>query len=267
MKAKQVAAVSMAVLMATLSCVWFVSAAEETIIVPIETPPEGETMPVAVFFSDNMVFAPQWRVGNNVRVETMVLDLTGLMTQDSPPRWIPSSEVNMYTQAELFDEPGLIVNTRMVSVSYIAFTITNSSGGIVLNTYAEWDASTGDRTYDDGIASREINQVGHLIYGFLWDTAKASEDVYTVHVSLDPAYAIQYAIGHYYIGDGILFSDEYPYVALASDPDDPLYIDYKIGLGGVENGAAWIELGQLIAQGTSGGSGNGGHNGNGGHKR
>lgn len=252
-------------LMATLPCMWFVSASEDTYVIPIEVPAEGETMPVAVYFSDNMVFAPQWRVENNVRVETMILDLTGPEDTILTPREIPYADIDMYEQYELFADPSLIANTRMVAVPYIAFTITDADDDIVLETWAEWDVTTGDRTYDDGIASREINKEGHLIYGFLWDTAEMAEGVYTVHVSLDPAFEILYAVGHYYIGDGLLLDPAYPYVALASDPTDVLYTEYKIGLGGVTGGVAWIELGQLIAQGPGGGSGDGGNGGEGGN--
>ncbi|HUT27161.1 MAG TPA: hypothetical protein VMW85_03845 [Methanomassiliicoccales archaeon] len=104
------------------SCIFILpacDAAEETEVpVPIILPGEGENFPVTVYFADNMVFTPQWRIGNFVRIEMMIIDLRG-SGGGMQPKDVSSLEMNIYEKSELLQDPTLIANTRMVSVSYI----------------------------------------------------------------------------------------------------------------------------------------------------
>ncbi len=73
----------------------------------------------------------------------------------------------MYNQVELFTDPSLLNDTYMVSVSHIWVNISLSTNSSHTFRFAS-DFTDG---YDDSdTVGREINKMGHLIYGFLWDT-------------------------------------------------------------------------------------------------
>src|SRR4030042_1949872 len=92
------------------------AAEEEQVLVPIEAP--ATPMNVGLYFADNMVFTPQWRVGNFVRIEMMVVDLGTLL-----PKEVPVSDINVYDQATLLAFPEKVLDTRMVSVESIQVDI------------------------------------------------------------------------------------------------------------------------------------------------
>lgn len=68
---------ALAMLFATTSCVSIATAHEDSVPMII-TEPEDPEAPIecAVFFADNMVYTPQWRIGNLVRIEAMVVNMT-----------------------------------------------------------------------------------------------------------------------------------------------------------------------------------------------
>ncbi|TFG56715.1 MAG: hypothetical protein E4H30_03270 [Methanomassiliicoccus sp.] len=106
-------------------------AAEETVVpVPIILPGDEENFPVAVYFADNMVFTPQWRIGNLVRIEMIVIDLRG-PGGGMQPKDVSSLNMNIYEKSELMQDPTLIANTRMVSVSHIHVEIVDQDGTMV----------------------------------------------------------------------------------------------------------------------------------------
>lgn len=238
------------------------AAEEESVLVPIELGP----MNVGLYFADNMVFTPQWRTGNFVRIEMMVIDLGALAPKD-----VLASEVNMYDQAELLADPSLIANTRMVSVDSIQVDITLE--GATTPAWSEivsWDPATMLPVLTSDCFGREINQVGHMIYGGQWDTTNADPGTYTVKVTLGSSYTITYAMGSMKADTtGTYIFDE-----LADDELDDNYVLYDLGIGGLSvDGTAWLVLGPLMGRGggaTGGGNGGnggtGGHNGNGGKK-
>jgi hypothetical protein len=262
MRRKTAIAAAMAFVMAFGTVPVFVNAAEETVVVPIETGP----LTVGVYFADNMVFTPQWRVGNFVRIEVMVIDLGTLM-----PNQVLASEVNMYTQAELQANPSLVANTRMVAVDSIQIDITLE--GATAPAWSErvsWDPATGLAIETSDCFGREINAVGHLIYGGQWDTTTAAPGVYTAKVILGSSYTISYAMGSMKADT----TGTYIFDVLADDELDDNYVLYDLGIGGVSlDGTAWLELGPLMGRGGGANGGNGGgnggtggHNGNGGKK-
>ncbi len=285
MSAKRVSALAVAVLFALTSCACLISAEEETVPLMITMPEGDEPISCAVFFADNMVYAPQWRVDNYVRIEVLVLDMTDytLATQ------ILRTDTDLYPEtyadglaqqaAIATDSENVLPLTKMVSVSYIEVTITSDvHEDIVLS--AGWNPADGTKVIDNKFG-REVNKAGHLIYGTLWDTTGLEEGTYTTEVRLghavqDPVagtwsgvlgewYQVDYAIGHLYDPDGEegdLLYEEYPYSNLVAY-DHPDYLVYKIGAGGLADGAAWCELGPVIGQGTGGGNGGGGNDGDG----
>lgn len=239
----------------------FVSAEETSVLVPIETAP----MNVGVYFADNMVFTPQWRTGNFVRIEMMVIDLGSQL-----PKEVLASEVNMYDQATLMAYPEKVLDTRMVSVESIKVDIVPQGGTLedaVWSEFVSWDPVTMLPLATSDCFGREINKAGHLIYGGQWDTTTAAEGVYTVWVTLGSAYTITYAMGTNKTSEVNIFE------TLADDELDDVYVLYDLGIGGVSNGAAWLDLGVLMGRGGGatggnggGNGGTGGHNGNGGKK-
>lgn len=265
MKTKAVIAAATAFIMAVGALPWVVTASEETIAIPITPVPEGG-LDVGLYFADNMVFTPQWRTDNYVRLEFMVMDMTGLVDHDGDgvdPKDIPAADIDMYLQSEILANPSLVANTRMVSVPSIEVTIVSAGGTVAYYSKATWDAD-GFPLDVVGTMGREVNKAGHLIYGGQWDTTNAEEGVYTCYVKLADGYNVNFAIGTYKIGDELLFDPLFPYIELADDELDPQYVDYDIGIGDVaDDGSAFIILGQLIGRGSGGGSGNGG-GGNGG---
>ena len=234
----------------------FVNAEEEQTLVPIETP--TDPMNVGVYFADNMVFTPQWRTGNLVRIEMMVIDLG-----TSLPKEVLKSEIDMYTQLELMANPALVLDTRMVSVSSIKVQIVDSAGLEAWSAEVSWDPITYLPVQTNENFGREINKAGHLIYGGQWDTTYAAAGVYTVSVTLGPSYTITYAMGTNKT-EALL---EYPvniYDELANEYTDDVYVLYDLGIGGVTENTAWLELGKISSRG--GGGGNSGGSGNGGKK-
>ncbi len=284
MSAKRVSAMAVAVLFAVTSCACLISAEEDTVPLMITMPEGTEPISCAVFFADNMVYAPQWRVDNYVRIEVMVLN----MTDYTSSREILRTDTDLYTEvyvdgvaqqaAIIGSSETVLPMTKMVSVSYIEVTITSDVyADIVLS--AGWDPVTGAKVIDNDFG-REVNKVGHLIYGTLWDTTDIPEGVYTTEVRLGHVvqdsvtglwsgvlgewYSVDYAIGHLYNPDleGVFLTPENPYSDLVGY-DHIDYTTYKIGAGGLGVDCAWVELGPIIGQGTGGGNGGGGNDGDG----
>lgn len=285
MSAKRVSAMAVAVLFAVTSCACLISAEEDSVALMI-TMPEGEDpISCAVFFADNMVYAPQWRVDNYVRIETLVIDMTDYASSREIPRTATDLYPDIYADgfaqqaAILADSESVLPLTKMVSVSYIQVTITSDvHDDIVLE--AGWDHETGTKVIDDGLG-REVNKAGHLIYGTLWDTTGLPEGEYTTEVRLGHVvqnavtglwsgvlgewYSVDYAIGNLYNPEGEegeYLTPDYPFSDIVAY-DHPDYLVYKIGAGGVGDDFAWVELGPLIGQGTGGGNGGGGNSGDG----
>lgn len=265
MKARAVTAAAMALMMSLGALPWIASASEETVAIPITPAPAGG---VGVYFADNMVFTPQWRTGNYVRIEMMIIDMTNLVDDNLDgildPLDIRTADIDMYDQATILTNPSLILNTRMVSLPSIQVQIVASDGTVVWDAYTAWNPD-GSLAETNDLIGREVNKAGHLIYGGQWDTTFASEGVYNVYVALPDGYDVKFAIGTYKIGDELLYDVAHPYIELADSEDDLQYVDYDIGIGDVTaDGKAMLILGQLIGRGAGGGSGNGGDGGNGG---
>jgi uncharacterized membrane protein YgcG len=289
MRARRISAVAVAVLFGMVSCTCMMSAHEEEGDPLFITAPSGsEPISCAVFYADNMVYAPQWRLDNYVRIETMVIDMTGY---DSS-RDIQTTDVNLYPDvyldgleqqaAIIADSANVLPMTRMVSVSYIEITVVSDVLDDPIVFAAGWDPVDGEMVIQENGLTREVNKAGHLIYGTLWDTSGLDEGVYTVETRLGCVvdgvgvlgkwYSVDYAIGHLYNPEGEegeLMDPAHPFSDLVAE-DHPDYYTYKIGVGGVDDGSAWIVLGPLIPQGSgggnggdSGGNGNGGDGGNG----
>ena len=285
---KKVSAATVALLMGMVSCAWLVVAHEdgEPLVVTI---PEGDDLiPVAVYFADNMVYAPQWRLDNLVRIETMIINTTDYACAQE----ILKNDTDLYPslfengtvqQRAILDDPTILNLTRMVSVSYIEISMYNSTTGDLVERFdAGWDPVELTQVIDGGVG-REVNKAGHLIYGMLWDTTGLDVGVYTVEVRLghveeidgewtpkiDTWYDVDYAIANWYnpeAEEGTLMDEYHPYHDLVLE-DTEEYAVYGIGVGGLRGQTAWIDLGQLIPQGSGGGnggdSGNDGDGGNG----
>lgn len=294
MTAKRMSAVAIAVLFGVTSFGCLISAHEdEGTPLMITTPSGTEPIPCAVFFADNMVYAPQWRLDNYVRIETMVLDVTGYASS----RDIPVEATDLYPgifETGEEQQAAIITNseevlplTRMVSVSYIEVLVTSDVLDEPIKFAAGWNPVTGEQVIGINGFGREVNKVGHVIYGTLWDTTGLDEGVYTTEVRLGRAvespvgsgdwvgmlgewYDVNFCIGHLYNpeGDeGEYLTPGFPYSDLVTY-DHIDYATYKIGAGGVDGDCAWVELGPLIPQGSGGGNGgdsggNGGDGGNG----
>jgi uncharacterized membrane protein YgcG len=284
MKARRVSAVAVAILFGVVSCTCMISAEEdEGDPLVITTPSGSNPISCAVFYADNMVYAPQWRLDNYVRIETMVIDMTGY--ESSRDIW--TTDVNLYPSvyldgleqqaAIITDSATVLPMTRMVSVSYIEITVVSDVLDEPIIFAAGWDPLTGEKAIEVNGLGREVNKAGHVIYGTLWDTTGLDEGVYTVETRLGCVvdgvgvigkwYDVDYAIAHLYDPEGEegeLLTPDHPF----SDIVDEEHIDYstyKIGVGGLDGDAAWIILGPLIPQGSGGGNGgDGGGNGNGG---
>ncbi len=286
MRVRRVLVAALAVLFATTSCVSIAAAHEDSVPMIITEPEDtDEPIPCAVFFADNMVYAPQWRIGNLVRIEAMVINMTDL---DSPED-IMDSDLNVSAESlaalpippevvlagteqqwALNNYPELLNETRMVSVNYIEVTITGPDGySEAFVAEWEWDPETGEWVGEsDGELGREVNKGGHLIYGMLWDTSVLDSingiGDYTVEVRLGEWYNVTHAIAHLYNPEveGDLLNDGYPFSSLLEE-NNPDYYLYGIGIGNVtsdnppleDRGYGWIVLGQLIPQGPGGGNG------------
>jgi hypothetical protein len=250
--------------------------------IPIMYGPEGGSIPVGVYFADNMVYAPQWRVGNLVRIETMVLDVESCIVDDMLNMSLMPLDVNSsvsgtvdeegnvvtYNQSDIMDDPNVLYDTYMVSISEIMIRITLTETG-----RCYWFEN--DFTEDEpvGNVTREVNKGGHLIYGLLWDTGV--DDVapgdYVVSVELPGDYDILASVAHVYPesnettnGDPIREkpTEEVPPIGFDVLPEGTV-----AGCGGTSDdpNEAYVYLGALIdgtGAGTSGDNGdeNGGGN-------
>ena len=286
MRYKRAVAVAMAAVIA-IGLLPVLSSAHATTTIVVTAPPEdADSMSCAVYFADNMVYAPQWRIGNFVRIETMVLNMTDYADPvkfDVDDLWLPEFTEHDYLdglaqQEALIAESARLAETRMVSVSYIEVQMTGPSGYESETFSAGWmPEEPFDQVIDEGLG-REVNKGGRLIYGMLWDTTHVPAGEYTVSVRLGKAvqsdsigwvgeigtwYDVEYTVANYYIGEGLLEDPKHPFISITDDPWDPLYVDYKVGIGGLEGDTAWILLGSLIPQGSGGGYGGGGNGGDG----
>lgn len=267
----------MALLMVLISSAMVVRAAEEP-AAPMPYTPTDETYDYAVYFADNMAFTPQWRIGNLVRIEMMVLKVPDgiipAIDADGLPTFVLTTPVAVntdittgvaYDQATLMGDPTLLLNTWMVSVPVISVTIE-------VGSYTEHFDADFTNDVEESVLHREINKAGHLIYGMLWDTSsvpaagtpKVTVTVPTTTVTVE----------------GISTTYSYPIswaarsLVLVEDADPIAYEVLPVdtgasGTGGVDlNGDAYLYIGVLIVKGGSsgGGGGNGGGgNGKGGH--
>ena len=221
---------------------------EPSVPIPV-TPADSEGY--AVFFADNMAFAPEWRTGNQIRIEMMVLkagDFNGDGVTNASD--IPLDVSLGLTQSELTANPDLILDTYMVSVPEIWVTMSGPGGSYEFYSYF------ADGTADESdTVGREINKAGHLIYGMLWDTVDVEPGVYKVSVSIPAEYDVVMAIES--LRDEA--SDPIGFVEVPAAGTEP-----TPGAGGVVDAAneAFIYLGDLVERRGSGG-GNGGGNGGG----
>lgn len=217
------------------------------------TPADSEGY--AVFFADNMAFAPQWRTGNLVRIEVMILkagDFNGDGVTNASD--IPLDVSLSLTQEELTANPDLILDTYMVSVPEIWVTISGPGG-----TY-EFYSYFADGTADESdTVGREINKAGHLIYGFLWDTTGVDPGVYKTSVMIPSEYDVVMAIESLTVAED---AEPIGFVEVPAAGDDPVP-----GTGGVVDSTneAYIYLGEIITRGGSGSNGGNGGNGEGGN--
>jgi hypothetical protein len=273
MRYKRTSAFILTLLVGILPAAFMVGANEEpSVTIPFTDP--GDVVPgmtkddmvYAVYFADNMAFAPQWRTGNLVRIEIMVLKVYNLTDPDGSPAPddIPVTVNTNITSGTVYDQATLMANpedllyTWMVSVPSIEVTIAGENGDVFVY---ESDFTDG---YDDAdTVGREINKAGHLIYGFLWDTSAddASAGVYRVSVKV-PGYDVAFSVRSLVLGE-----EELPigYEAVPIGAIDA----FVSGTGGVDATlGAYIFLGELIEKSDSGSNGgNGGdsgQNGNGG---
>lgn len=291
MKCRRVTAIALVIVSVVLSSASLTMADDHDTAapIPIMYPPAGqETMPVAVYFADNMVYAPQWRLGSLVRIETMILNVSTCYVGDALDMSLMPVDVNQsisgltetvlidgvptevlvsYDQAELMANPELLKDTYMVSVSDIVITITNTE---CANCQFVYELSFVDPDCENTV-TREINKAGHLIYGFLWDTAAcdASAGVYEVSVSLPDCYDIVAAVAHIYPesdettnGDPTRAppEEEVPPLGFGVLPEGVVS-----GCGGIADpNQAFVYMGALVEGGEAGESGdNGGENGGG----
>lgn len=293
MKCKRVTAIALAMLTMVLSLASLAIANDEETAapIPIMYPPTGEaTMPVAVYFADNMVYTPQWRTGSLIRIETMILNVstcygeTGLdifnklplevnssisgLTEDVYVDGVWTTRIVSYDQTELIANPELLKDTYMVSVSEVTITITNTDPNCPFAHEFRFVAGSSDNT-----VTREINKAGHLIYGFLWDTAtcNAPPGIYEVTVDLPDCYDVVAAIAHVYEASTDTTNGE-PTRAPPEVEVPPLGFDLlpegfdTSGCGGVYEipNQAFVCMGALIDGSGSGTSGdNGDENGGG----
>lgn len=261
---KRVKATTLVVLVALMFVPMTITSAHDTYDdrVPIMVPNDGEDpMDVAVYFADNMAFTPQWRLGNFIRIEMIVLNATGL----EDPSGIDIGGTDVYTQEELRLDPDLLYDTNMISVSEIWINITSDTGVRVASWHSDFTDPDEEKT-----VIREINGEGHLIYGGKWDSTGATEPgFYTVSVGLPGTYNIKWAVQH----DRGVEEDPVEDVALLSedpveDPVEPVgYMLLPLAKGGVDpvTHEAYIVLGELLDGGgggvNSGGDGVSGGNG------
>jgi len=257
MKGKKIVALAMTMLMVLVSSALVVNAAEEP-PVPIPFTPVDANMEYAVYFADNMAFTPQWRIGNLLRIETMVLKVPdGVIPAtdaDGLPTYVLTTPVTVnadmttgvvYDQADLMADPTLILNTWMVSVPVISVTIE-------VGTFSKTFLADFTVEGDESDLGREINKAGHLIYGMQWDTTGVPAGTPKVTVSV-PGYPVSYAVRSF-----ILEEDADPIAYELLPAGDPAVA--VCGTGGLDAASnAYIYVGVLIKKGGSSGGGQGGH--------
>ena len=301
MRKNAVSAIAIAVLFGAAAFACVVGAEDEGEPLMITMPSDNDPISCAVFYADNMVYGPQWRIGNFVRIEAMVLNMDDydsaqdVCTNDTdlyPAEDDPDPDPTLpYANGEVQqweinnNSENVLPMTKMVSVSYIQMVITgplqnqDDTDPLVCMLEAGWKPSDKTKVINDGILGREVNKAGHVIYGCLWDTTNLVEGTYTVSTKLGVvqqkdngewegvpgAYRVDYAICHLYIAEGVYVNLDHPYADIAGDKNDPVYEVFGNGIGNVTNGAAWIDLGQLIPQGSGGGNGGNGNGGEGGN--
>jgi len=296
MRTNKIFVTAIATVMLAISFASLAAAEEEPAVpVPIQYPLEGQgSVPVAVYFADNMAFGPQWRVGNLVRIETAVInldpdwdtDFADTLALDQIPVELGQSVsgkpvldefgvpvidpltglplIYNYTQTDLMTDPNLLNDTYMVSVSEITIRI-----------YLSTDASVYSKTFysyfvdgvqEDDVVTMEINKGGHLIYGFLWDTEGIEPGVYNVEVTIPGLWDVMYAVQHAF---PVVVEED---VTVSEDVEvEPIgYEALPIEKGGVDSltNTANILLGELIDKsegGSTGGGDNGDHDGGGGN--
>lgn len=282
---KRATVLAVVAIMAIMPSTLFVNASDDAESIPIT--PISDVPACAVYFADNMVYAPQWRLGSLVRIEVMVVKLGEAANAIDIPLAVNSSMVTgeVYSQADFLDDTNLLLETYMVSVPEILITIESEECGAY-----EFYGLFGDGTYAPeyvgepiGEVGREINKAGHLIYGFLWDTSIGDVDIgrYSVSVWLPSGYDIAIAIRNYYVSEDIDGDGEQG-TRPSGPPEVDIPPDYFLeldvvtdpiltGQGGVDQEAneAFVYLGEIIdgtGSGTTGDNGgeNGG-NGNGGN--
>ncbi len=284
MRSKKLYVTAVATVMLAISFASLAAAEEEPAVpVPIMGPLDGQgSVPVAVYFADNMAFGPQWRVGNLIRIETAVVNLdpdwdydfadtiavsdlpvdlaqsvSGLTMLNATGVEVPK----VYTQAEIMYDPYVLYDTYMVSVSDITVKIYNVEDAEYTYTF------TSD--FDDGVSdadevTREINKAGHLIYGFLWDTEGIIPGIYKVEVTIPGLWTVNYALQTEYP------VEEEEVVILSEDVVvEPIgFTPIPADNGGLIEGTngAWVQLGDLVDKsdsGSTGGGDNGDHDGGG----
>ncbi len=215
---------------------------------------------VAVYFADNMAFTPQWRLDNYIRIEVMILNATGDDILEAEHILISDTDVGEeYTPTNLRENPEMLFDTNMISVSEIWINITSvptgpdSTGDRVASWYSNFEGDGAGNT-----VIREINGEGHLIYGGKWDTSGVTDPgFYNVSVGLPGTYNIKWAIQH----DRGVEEDPVEEVAvLSEDPADPIgYMSVPDARGDVDTDTneALITLGELLDGGGSGTNGGG----------
>lgn len=226
--------------------------AEEEPGAPIPFTPGTAAAGYGVYFADNMAFTPQWRVGNLVRIETMVLkasdiDGDGLVDAASIPVVVNADMATgvVYDQATLMATPDLILGTWMVSVPSIKITASSATTDDVV----VFQSNFADGITDEDTVTREINKAGHLIYGLLWDTTGVDAGVYKISVEIGAEYPVKFALRSLLVAEE---ADPIGYEVLPAD-DGGLS-----GQGGIElPNNAYIYLGQLMTKGGSSGGGSG----------
>ena len=269
MHSKRASAILAVIMMAFAPFGLIAGAGEEPAApVPFTTPSEvvpgtvEGNMEYAVYFADNMAFTPQWRLGNLVRVETMVLKAfernnDGVLNASDIPIAVNTNITSgaVYSQEDLLLNPDHVLWTWMVSVPTISITMVGEKGDT--HTFSS-DFTNG--ISDDDLVTRETNKAGHLIYGFLWDTSDETVlgGVYRVSVDIGSDYHVTMAVRSLVVAedaDPIGF-EELPAGTLSA---------FVSGTGGVTGDDAYLYLGVLLAKGgSSGGGGNGGGDGGGG---
>jgi hypothetical protein len=237
--------------------------AEEEPAATIPFTPGSAAEGYGVYFADNMAFTPQWRVGNLVRIETMVLkagdsDGDGLLDAASIPVAVNTNMTSgvVNTQASLMANPNDILYTWMVSVPQIKITASSATTDDVV----VFQSNFADGITDADTVTREINKMGHLIYGLLWDTTEVDAGVYKISVEIPGEYPVVMALRSLLVAEE---ADPIGYEVLPTD------VGGLSGQGGIElPNNAYLYLGKLMIKGGSsgGGSGNQGGGGGGGRK-